>query len=544
MQFARIRSRRREKFPITILLTPIATPPINRAGTEGATLSSNSLSANKKRHAGDWEFRAPGLPGPAHPRPEREPFSVTRERNTWALVGANGELVGASFPLRNGFCLGRSITADLFLPDPNISRHHARIEELEGEYCLVRCAPHAVLKVNGQFVERHSLRSGDAIEIGRFRLDVQRLDAAAPSRRTPSARFRAAASQTSQSTISESSPSAGRPMPSCGIGENAASWSKGPTTRRPRTASTTPAASPAASGLEQQGFVLSACLTSPQESSIPELSQRLAARIESWVASTGGTLVRSHLTRWQIYWDQAKCSREDLATQVLGTAMVLHRLAFSEQDPGLAASFSIGIASGLFHLGDRKAGDANIWGGAADRALQYAMNAPRGGVCLVPSELFPPVMIDRQPMRIGDSQETPQQIHGFEHPSEGRRRRYVVSLPVQLEQGSHLSPALITRIVWDPQQGLFYLAAAIGHAIDSDVPATLHVADDRVIPVDCVSVKRGLSERSSIVVLTLTGSLATIRDLFEIEIIPAPEDQEFRPAGQDAQSCDSESMAA
>jgi pSer/pThr/pTyr-binding forkhead associated (FHA) protein len=77
-------------------------------------------------------------------------------------------------PLKSGWSrIGRSVTADVRLDDPSVSRRHALVVSDEGEALRVLDdrSLNGVL-VNDEVVEWGSLADGDELIVGRFRLLV------------------------------------------------------------------------------------------------------------------------------------------------------------------------------------------------------------------------------------------------------------------------------------------------------------------------------------------------------------------------------------
>jgi pSer/pThr/pTyr-binding forkhead associated (FHA) protein len=82
----------------------------------------------------------------------------------------DGEVL--DFEIGDGWTrIGRSITADLQLDDPSVSRRHALVVSEPGE--ALRVLDDRSLNgvfVNGEVVEWEKLRDGDELAIGRYRL--------------------------------------------------------------------------------------------------------------------------------------------------------------------------------------------------------------------------------------------------------------------------------------------------------------------------------------------------------------------------------------
>ncbi len=76
-------------------------------------------------------------------------------------------------PLRDGLTIGRSSDNDVVLRDFSVSRHHARIEEVEGGQQIVDLESTNGVKINENLVKSGALAAGDQITIGNFLLLVQ-----------------------------------------------------------------------------------------------------------------------------------------------------------------------------------------------------------------------------------------------------------------------------------------------------------------------------------------------------------------------------------
>lgn len=73
----------------------------------------------------------------------------------------------------DGLTIGRLITNDLALNHRTVSRTHAGIKEINGEYWVFNLSASNGTLLNGDLVDRTPLADGDAIQIGRYVLGVQ-----------------------------------------------------------------------------------------------------------------------------------------------------------------------------------------------------------------------------------------------------------------------------------------------------------------------------------------------------------------------------------
>lgn len=74
---------------------------------------------------------------------------------------------GESFPVtKDRFIIGRGKqTSDLTIKDPNVSRQHAMIEFLNGQYYIVDMGSTNGVEFNGQRVARKVINEGDAFKV-------------------------------------------------------------------------------------------------------------------------------------------------------------------------------------------------------------------------------------------------------------------------------------------------------------------------------------------------------------------------------------------
>ena len=91
------------------------------------------------------------------------------------FVQLNGSHAGTSFAAEEGAILGRDSNCELRLKDNSISRRHARLIFLEGDWQLVDMGSRNGLRIDGKKVEKILLNGGEQIKIGklslRFHLD-------------------------------------------------------------------------------------------------------------------------------------------------------------------------------------------------------------------------------------------------------------------------------------------------------------------------------------------------------------------------------------
>jgi hypothetical protein len=90
------------------------------------------------------------------------------------LVALGGPLRGRSFELSpRAYTLGRSHQNTLALPDPHVSRSHARIDLEEHGFVLIDLESKNGTFARGRRVARHPLEPGDRIQLGSTLLEFQ-----------------------------------------------------------------------------------------------------------------------------------------------------------------------------------------------------------------------------------------------------------------------------------------------------------------------------------------------------------------------------------
>lgn len=90
---------------------------------------------------------------------------------TGMLVVVRGPSAGARFLLdRDVTTIGRHADADLFLDDVTVSRRHAEIANTTDGYLLRDNGSLNGTYVNGERADEHSLKTGDQVQVGRFKL--------------------------------------------------------------------------------------------------------------------------------------------------------------------------------------------------------------------------------------------------------------------------------------------------------------------------------------------------------------------------------------
>ena len=142
-------------------------------------MTDNEREKVRARVGDPTTMRLPGIGAPAEPVTEAEPSLSTQDQatvdalvhGTALLVVLRGPNTGARFLLDSDeVSSGRHPDSDIFLDDVTVSRKHANFRREQDDF-LVR----DVGSLNGTYVNRErideiSLKTGDEVQIGKFRL--------------------------------------------------------------------------------------------------------------------------------------------------------------------------------------------------------------------------------------------------------------------------------------------------------------------------------------------------------------------------------------
>ncbi|MUH60180.1 FHA domain-containing protein [Bifidobacterium canis] len=91
--------------------------------------------------------------------------------NTALLIATRGALSGSRYLLdEDEVTVGRDPRADILLDDSTVSRQHAVFRRENGSYTVVDAGSLNGTYVNRQRVDQQTLKNGDEIMIGKFRL--------------------------------------------------------------------------------------------------------------------------------------------------------------------------------------------------------------------------------------------------------------------------------------------------------------------------------------------------------------------------------------
>ncbi len=93
------------------------------------------------------------------------------------LIEEEGRPTRAYRLLTDAIIIGRIDTADLVLPDQDVSRKHALVERADGGWLLSDNGSANGTMVNGATVEQHRLADGDVLILGKFTLTFRMDDA-------------------------------------------------------------------------------------------------------------------------------------------------------------------------------------------------------------------------------------------------------------------------------------------------------------------------------------------------------------------------------
>lgn len=100
--------------------------------------------------------------------------STTAVAQTTVLVALGGALAGQRIAiLPSGLTVGREAGNALVIPDPSVSRHHARIALESGTLVVYDLGSTNGVFVNGQRVQQQALRAGDMVRFGNAQFRVE-----------------------------------------------------------------------------------------------------------------------------------------------------------------------------------------------------------------------------------------------------------------------------------------------------------------------------------------------------------------------------------
>jgi pSer/pThr/pTyr-binding forkhead associated (FHA) protein len=95
------------------------------------------------------------------------------------LIVISGDALNQEFILdRPRMSVGRDQSNDICLGDKSVSRHHANVLKVLGQYFLEDARSTNGTRLNGREVQKHLLNAGDVIDIGKYKLRFQIVDTA------------------------------------------------------------------------------------------------------------------------------------------------------------------------------------------------------------------------------------------------------------------------------------------------------------------------------------------------------------------------------
>jgi pSer/pThr/pTyr-binding forkhead associated (FHA) protein len=114
------------------------------------------------------------LPAPTTPSYPSAPTGGVAVAQATALVGIEGALAGQRIAIPpTGLTIGRETDNMLIIPDPSVSRHHARIVFENGALVVYDLNSTNGVYVNEQRISKQSLRAGDIVRFGRARFRIE-----------------------------------------------------------------------------------------------------------------------------------------------------------------------------------------------------------------------------------------------------------------------------------------------------------------------------------------------------------------------------------
>jgi uncharacterized protein YegL len=82
------------------------------------------------------------------------------------LYISSGQGAGRVVSLRDNMIIGRSRTCSIYIPDPSVSRQHARLRYSNGQWFIQDMGSSSGVYLNGAKVKASALRSGDQVRVG------------------------------------------------------------------------------------------------------------------------------------------------------------------------------------------------------------------------------------------------------------------------------------------------------------------------------------------------------------------------------------------
>lgn len=146
--------------------------------TSTATPSAPAAKAKEPESILDILEEAPPkakTAAPPPPPPPSTPQPAAGKSGGYKIVFLEGEVESPEFELKENISLGRSPSNDLVLKAAKVSRQHAAINKYKDQYIIIDLKSSNGVFVNGKKVDEHTLKEGDQITIGGYKMVFQKV---------------------------------------------------------------------------------------------------------------------------------------------------------------------------------------------------------------------------------------------------------------------------------------------------------------------------------------------------------------------------------
>ncbi len=142
-------------------------------------MTDNEREQGSGRVSDPTTMRLPGIGAPAEPLSDAEPSLSAQDQatvdalvpGTALLVVLRGPNTGARFLLdADEVSTGRHPDSDIFLDDVTVSRTHATFRREQDQFLVRDVGSLNGTYVNRERIEEATLKTGDEVQIGKFRL--------------------------------------------------------------------------------------------------------------------------------------------------------------------------------------------------------------------------------------------------------------------------------------------------------------------------------------------------------------------------------------
>ena len=142
-------------------------------------MTDNERERGHGRVSDPTTMRLPGIGAPAEPTTDADPSLSSQDQatvdalvhGTALLVVLRGPNTGARFLLdSDDVSSGRHPDSDIFLDDVTVSRTHATFRRQDDEFLVRDVGSLNGTYVNRERIEQATLKTGDEVQIGKFRL--------------------------------------------------------------------------------------------------------------------------------------------------------------------------------------------------------------------------------------------------------------------------------------------------------------------------------------------------------------------------------------